>query len=225
MKIRHPWLIKSLGFAAAWILRLWVATLRYRYHAIGGSALPHHANVRARYIYAFWHENILLPACHCGRPDVWVLVSRHADGQLIAEVCRRLGFNLIRGSTTRGGVEAVRQLLRAGRAGHLAVTPDGPRGPRRHVQAGVIYLAAKTGLAIIAGGVGFQNPWRLHSWDRFVLPRPWRRATLVTGAPIPIPPDLGNGALEHYRQLVQESLADVTQAAERWAEEGNLPQR
>lgn len=220
MKIRHPLLIKVAGFLGAWIVRLWITTVRYRHHGLGRSRLPGHPTLRAYYIYAFWHENILLPAYHCGRPDVWVLVSQHADGQLIAEVCRRLGFQLVRGSTTRGSIEAVRQMVRAGRAGHLALTPDGPRGPRRRVQAGVIYLAAKTGLPIIAGGVGFQDPWRLPSWDRFVLPRPLRRATLVTSAPIRIPPDLDKEQLEHYRRLVEETLSDVTDKAERWAQTG-----
>jgi lysophospholipid acyltransferase (LPLAT)-like uncharacterized protein len=220
MKIRHPWLIKILAFAGAWLVRLWITSLRYRCHCLGSSALPHHPEVRGHYIYAFWHENMLLPAYHCGRPDVSVLVSQHADGQLMAEVCRRLGFRLIRGSTTRGSIEAVRQMLRAGGVGHLALTPDGPRGPRRQVQAGVIYLAAKTGLPIIAGGIGFQNPWRLRSWDRFVLPRPWRRATLITSTPIRIPPDLDKDLLEHYRRLLEDTLHDLNEAAERWADKG-----
>jgi lysophospholipid acyltransferase (LPLAT)-like uncharacterized protein len=220
MKIRHPRLIKALGFVGAWVVRIWMVTLRYRCHCLGVSGLPHHPWMRGHYIYAFWHENMLLPAYHCGRPDVYVLVSQHADGQLMAEVCRGLGFRLIRGSTRRGSIEAVRQMLRAGGACHLAITPDGPRGPRRQVQAGVIYLAAKTGLPIIAGGIGFQNPWRLRSWDRFVLPRPLRRATVITSEPICIPPDLDKELLEHYRRLLETRLHELNDAAEVWANRG-----
>lgn len=219
MKIRRLWVIQALGFAAAWVVRLWIVTLRFRYYPIGPPTLPP-PNLGERYIYAFWHENMLLPAYHCGSPRVRVLVSRHADGELIAEVCRRLGFRLIRGSTTRGSIEAVRQMVRAGKDAHLALTPDGPRGPRRQVQAGVIYLAAKTGLPIIAGGIGFQAPWRLRSWDRFVLPRPFHRATLVTSLPIRIPPDLDKDLVEHYRRLVEDTLHAVTLEAERSAEHG-----
>ena len=226
MKIRHPWLIKALAFAGAWVVRLWITTVRYRHYGIGSSALPYQPQVRGRYIYAFWHENMLLPAYHCARPDVSVLISQHADGELMTQVCEQLGFRVIRGSTTRGSIEALRQMVRAARRGaHLALTPDGPRGPRRQVQAGVIYLAAKTGLPIIAGGVGFQNPWRLRSWDRFVLPRPWRRATIVTAKPIRIPLDLDEELLEHYRQLVENTLRKVNQMAEHWAEKGGrLPE-
>ena len=221
MKIRHPWLIKALGFAGAWVVRLWITTLRYRHYAIGTSALPYRPHLRDRYIYAFWHENILLPAYYCGRPDVSVLISQHADGELIAQVCQRLGFRVIRGSTTCGSIEALRQMVRAARRGdHLALTPDGPRGPRRQVQAGVIYLAAKSGLPIIPSGVGFQNPWRLRSWDQFVLPRPWCCATIVTANPIRIPSELDAELLEHYRQLVEETLRSLTKTAEQWAEQG-----
>src|SRR5438477_13040683 len=112
MKIRHPWLLRALGFVGAWVVRAWIQTLRYQYHALGASGFPHHAYLRGHYIYVFWHENMLLPAYHCRWPNIWVLVSQHADGQFVAEVCRGLGIRLVRGSTTRGSVEAMRQLLR-----------------------------------------------------------------------------------------------------------------
>jgi lysophospholipid acyltransferase (LPLAT)-like uncharacterized protein len=162
----------------------------------------------------------LLPAYHYGRPDIRVLISQHADGQLIAEVCRHLRFGLVRGSTTRGGVEAVRHMLRASRTAHLAITPDGPRGPRRQVQMGLIYLAAKTELPIIPTGVGFERPWRLRSWDRFAVPRPWSLSVCVTSEPIHIPPDADKDELERHRLKVEQRLNDVTDRAERWANHG-----
>src|SRR4051812_24165499 len=88
MKLRHPVLIKSAGLAASWAIRFWIGTLRYRYRSLGPNVWPHQRGLEGRYIYAFWHENILLPAYHYGRPDIRVLISQHADGQLIAEVCR-----------------------------------------------------------------------------------------------------------------------------------------
>src|SRR5579885_1739211 len=134
MKIRHPGLIKALGLLVAWLVRLWIGTVRYRYRPLGANLDPHRRGLQGRYIYAFWHENLLLPAYHYGRPDIWVLISQHADGELIAQTCQHLGFRVVRGSTTRdgrsrGGVEAVRQMVRLAQKGHLAFTPDGPRGP------------------------------------------------------------------------------------------------
>jgi lysophospholipid acyltransferase (LPLAT)-like uncharacterized protein len=223
MKLRHPALIRAASWAGSWVVRAWVGTLRYRYLPLGANLDPTQKEPRGRFIYAFWHETMLLPAYHYGRADIQVLISQHADGQLIAEVCRRLGFGLVRGSTTRGGTEAVRQMLRASTVSHFAITPDGPRGPRRQVQPGVIYLAARTGMPVVPMGIGFDRPWRLKSWDCFALPRPGSRAILVTGEPIPVPADADRGTLDHYRALVEVAMHDATATAERWAVEGVPP--
>jgi lysophospholipid acyltransferase (LPLAT)-like uncharacterized protein len=148
---------------------------------------------------------------------VHVLISQHADGQLIAEVCRHLGFRTVRGSTTRHGVEALRQMLKAARRAHLGITPDGPRGPRRQVQPGLVYVAAKTGLPIVPAGFAYDRPWRARSWDRFAMPRPWSRATCVTADPITVPAELTREGLEEYRRRVEEALLSATDAAERLA--------
>jgi lysophospholipid acyltransferase (LPLAT)-like uncharacterized protein len=220
MKIRHPGLIRVLGYLVAWVVRLWVGTVRYRYRCIGPDVDPRRRDLTERYIYAFWHENMLLPACHYGRPDIRVLISKHADGELIAQACRHLGFGLVRGSTTRHGAEALLQMLQLAQTGHLAITPDGPQGPRRRVQPGLIFLAARTGLPIVAIGVGYWRPWRMKSWDRFALPRPWSRAVCVTAPPIRVARDPNRVALEAERQRVEETLAWATAEAEHWAETG-----
>jgi len=219
MKLRHPLLIKAAALAGAWLIRAWMSTLRYRYRWLGPNLDPHQRNLPQRYIYTVWHENLLFPASLYARPDIFVLISQHADGQLIAEVCRHLGFSLIRGSTTRGGVEGVRRMLKAGRHGHLAITPDGPRGPRRRVQPGLVYLASRTGLPIVPAGIGFRRPWRMGSWDRFAIPRPFSDAACITTVPISIPPELDKDQLEQYRSQVEQALLWVSEAAERWAEE------
>jgi lysophospholipid acyltransferase (LPLAT)-like uncharacterized protein len=218
MKLRHPALIKLFGFVGAWIVRVWIGTLRYRFRSLGPEIRPNVAGLAGRYIYAFWHEGLLLVAGQHASRDVHVLVSQHADGELIAETCRHLGFSLIRGSTTRGGVEAVRQMLRVSGNAHLAVTPDGPRGPRRKVQTGLIHLAARTGLPIVPAGLAYRRPWRLRSWDRFALPKPWSVGTCVVAHPIAVPPNADKNQLEHYRRRVEEAMLWATDVAERWAD-------
>ena len=218
MKIRRPWMIKAAGLGAAWAVRLWVGTLRYRYRPLGPDLDPTRPECRRRYIYAFWHENLLLPAYYYGRTDVHVLISRHADGEIIAEVCRHLGFRTVRGSTTRCGAEALLQMLRLADVSHLGITPDGPRGPRRRVQQGLVYLAARTGLPVVPAGFAYDRPWRARSWDRFAVPRPFSRATCVTDRPVVVPPDAGRAELEHYRRLIEETMLRMTGEAERLAE-------
>jgi hypothetical protein len=91
----------------------------------------------------------MIPMAYRG-PEVYALISQHQDGELIHRIVARLGVGSVRGSTTRGGASALRRLIRLGRrGGDLAITPDGPRGPRHHAQIGVIQLAKATGLPIV----------------------------------------------------------------------------
>ncbi len=223
MKIRHPRLIKLAALLGAWAVRGWVGTLRFEYAPLGPHLDPRTRHVR-RHIYAFWHENMLLPAYLYGEVHPYVLISDHADGQLIAELIQHLGFAAVRGSTTRGGIKAVRRLLEI-QGSHLAVTPDGPRGPRRHVQPGLIYLSSRLGLPIVPAGFAYERPWRMKSWDRFAIPRPFTRARCVTADPVLVPPDAERHLLEQYRLSVEQQLHDLSEQAERWAEDGVRPVR
>jgi lysophospholipid acyltransferase (LPLAT)-like uncharacterized protein len=223
MKIRHPWLIKATAFTAALVVRSWMGTLRFQYRPVGPDVDPLRPGLEGRYIYVFWHENLLLPMYRYSRANIWAIISQHADGELVTAVSRYFGLHTVRGSSTRGGIEATRQLLRHGRDCHLALTPDGPRGPRRRVQTGVVYLAARTGLPIVPAGIGYERPWRLHSWDRFAIPRPWSFMTLVLGTPIPVPESCDRAEREYYRRLVEERLLQVSETAETWADTGHYP--
>jgi lysophospholipid acyltransferase (LPLAT)-like uncharacterized protein len=224
MKLRNKKVIRAVAWAGAWVVRGWMATVRHEYHPLGPNVDPHRPEIVGRYLYAFWHENVLLPAYLYGRPDINILISQHADGELIAETCRHLHFSVVRGSTTRGGVEALRQMVRVGKDAHLAITPDGPRGPRRQVQAGLVYLAARTGLPIVAFGVGYRGAWRMKSWDRFAVPKPFTLGTVVTSRVVLVPPEADRDAMEAYRLQVQQALTHVNDLAEQWAQTGQRPQ-
>src|SRR5207253_11078243 len=223
MKIRNPILIRALAYTGTWGMRLWMSTLRYRSLWTGLNLEPGRPGLQGRYIYAFWHEYLLLPIFRYTRSDVWALIGQHADAQILAEVCGCLRVRSVRGSASRGGVQAIRKMVRISRKGHLTITPDGPRGPRRQVKPGLVYLAAQTGLPIVPIGIGFQQPWRLRSWDKFALPRPWSVGTCVVAEPVPVPIEADHQALEPYRVRVEESLHWATAAAEHWAESGRCP--
>lgn len=224
MKIRNRHLVRLAGGLGSLLVRGLVRTLRVEVHALGDIAPPADTVPDGRRMaIALWHENLILPAVGMGHPDVSVLISKHADGQILASLIRSLGMRLVLGSTNRGGVEAVRQIL-DGNAGcrHLAVTVDGPRGPRRVVQPGIVFAASRCGMELYPVGVGYQRMWRVRSWDRFAVPKPGCRAKLLLGAPLPVPAGLNTAGLEQYRLWLQAELDRLGVAAQRWAESGRL---
>lgn len=217
MKIRNPRLIRVAAFLGAVLIWTWMATVRYR--LINRVADIHPADAdHVRFIYAFWHESLLAPVRFKARARV--LISKHADGELIAQAAQWLGVGVVRGSTTRGGGEALVELLDCSARSHLIFTPDGPRGPRRRIQPGMIILASRSGLPIVPVGVAYTHAWRVKSWDRFAIPKPFCRCFFVAGEAIRLPDDLDRAGIEHYRTLVEARMHEATDAAERQANPG-----
>lgn len=176
---------------------------------------------RGQKIYLFWHEYILFPMYERGHCNLAMLLSRHQDAEIVFQVARHMGFGFIRGSTNRGGVTALRELLRTSQRMHLAITPDGPRGPRRQMSPGPIYLASKLGIPLVLLGFGYDRPWRVRSaWDQFAIPRPFSRGRTIIPPEMFVPPDLSRSELEDYRVRAENEMNRVTCEAETWAETG-----
>jgi len=218
MKLSHPIAIRFASLILSGVIRGWLGTLDIRSLAAEGTD----PLSGPRRIYLFWHEMMLLPAYAYARLGIATLVSRHRDGELIAQVAGMLGGRTIRGSTNRGrdrgGAAALREMIRPGRHRHVCITPDGPRGPRRVVNIGAVYLASRSAMPLVPVGMGFDRPWRVGSWDRMALPRPFTRARAVSAPPICVPGELDPDALEPWRQRVQDALDAVQARAEALAE-------
>lgn len=170
-----------------------------------------------RVIYAFWHGRMLVLSyshrCH----KIHILVSRHRDGEYIARTVRRLGIVPVRGSTTRDGLRAFFRMADRALAGYdLAITPDGPRGPRHKAQLGVIYIAQRTGAPIVPLTNSAEKRWLLSSWDRFLIPKPFSRVLIVYGKPMYIDEKLNSEGLEKQRVRLEEELIRVTEEADRF---------
>lgn len=134
-------------------------------------------------VFVLWHGQILpLLAIH-RRTRIAVLISEHADGEIIARVAERLGFRTVRGSTSRGAGRALIEMTRVlENGGSIAVTPDGPRGPDHSFAPGAVIAAQRAGVEIVPLAAAASRSWRLRSWDRFMIPKPFSRVVITYGA-------------------------------------------
>lgn len=197
----------ALQQAAAWVgaalMRALFATLRLRLHDPHGFLSdPPPQPV----IYAFWHNRILaitaafLRVYPRGRRGVLVLTSASKDGMWLGELAGHLGMGSVRGSSSRRGATAMRELLdRVAEGYDIAITPDGPRGPRYEMGSGLVYLAQKAGLPVIPCHARFHGAIRLKTWDRFAIPRPFARLDVTLGEALRVAPDDADFEAERKR--------------------------
>lgn len=211
---------KLAGFISAMTIRCWMSTLDYRAVFYDPRTDPASPDCGGRAIYILWHETMLIPIHLRGHCGMTMLVSQHRDAEALTNAGYYLGHSTVRGSTHKGGMSALRKLFREGTRRHLVITPDGPRGPRRKLAQGPVYLASKLGLPLVCLGLGYDRPWRMNSWDRFAVPRPFSRARAIVSPYIQIPPGIDREQLEVYRQRVEDVLNALTEEAEDWAVSG-----
>jgi len=161
------------------------------------------------FIFVLWHSRILpLLALH-KREGLVLLISRHRDGEYLADLAQGWGYSSVRGSTQRGGEVGLLGIVRALQGGAVvAMTPDGPRGPRERVQPGAIAAAQHAGVPLIAAGARTASAWYLGSWDRMCIPKPFAAIDVRYSAPIRIGP--GKDGLRQGIAVVERSLHEVT---------------
>ncbi|MDR1684178.1 MAG: lysophospholipid acyltransferase family protein [Elusimicrobiota bacterium] len=183
-------------------------------YIMAGSQASADLDKRQRVIYAFWHNQqtfLLYP--YRKRGKICVLVSSSKDGEYIARALPKFKMKAMRGSSTRGGYSALRGLMDIAQAGYSpAITPDGPRGPIYHAHAGVIYLAQKTRLPIIAAGVACSNKFAVNSWDKFQVPLPFGKCAIVYAEPVWVGE---TDDIEESRRRLNDYLNNATAEAKR----------
>jgi len=220
MKIKNRQIMRFGGFALATAARGWFGTIDGRIWMPDFRNDPSHPRFNGPCIYVFWHEAITAPFYMRGGCRITMLLSPHRDAQWLAEAAQLTGFGTIRGSTYRDSTTALRKLFRITRGTNLAITPDGPRGPRRRMSPGPAFLASRLQLPIILIGVGYDRPWRLNTWDRFAIPKPYSRVRLITSEQLFLPADADRQALTQHRDALEARLNQLTSDAESWAESG-----
>lgn len=206
-----------LAAFGAWLLvlaaRVLVRTLRVTFVGPSPASLPHPC------VYAFVHGR-QVPLLRWPRPRTAVLASLSRDGRLQARVMRRFGFEVLDGSSSRGGARALAGALDRLRGGmDLAVAVDGPRGPRGVVKPGVVYLASRSGATLIPMSSACVRAWRFRrTWDGFALPRPFSRVVVAAGEPLAVSGDVPVEQLEGVRAALERELGRLATVAEARAE-------
>lgn len=196
------------AFLITSLIRLLCLTLRIRCHDPGGFFDPKR---KGRFIAAAWHNRILmLPPCfermRLPGQRLTVLTSASRDGGLLSEVVRWFGVESVRGSSSRRGASAIRELQAVLDSGSdVIVTPDGPRGPRYNLAPGLVYLSQKTGIPIVRVDSEYSRYWELKNWDRFRIPKPFARVTVSIYPHEPPIPE-GEAALETARAALEARM-------------------
>lgn len=189
-------------FAGGAAIRALAATWRYR--IVGGESLQRLRDDRTPFIFTLWHGEMLPLLWHHRNEGVAALVSEHNDGEIIARVIERIGYKLVRGSTSQGGGRALLGVVRALKEGdNVAITPDGPRGPRHKFAPGALIAANRADAPILPIVAHVDRFWQLSSWDGFIIPKPFARVTIGYGPATRITSATPRGAAHEAPRLEQ----------------------
>lgn len=210
-----------VGFVGALLLRLLSYTFRWKPALVVDGPLPNDVG-SVPIIICFWHNRQLYMSWVCPKNGwdasngIYTLISAHKDGRLIAECVRWLGIDNIPGSSSAQSRSASRKLVKRLRAGsHIAITPDGPRGPIYECKVGVIKIAQMTGAPIYPVAFGASASWVFSSWDKMFLPKPFSQVRFGLAPPVRVPQQkLSDEQVEEYRVLLEERLREVSEGVD-----------
>lgn len=212
MKHRRP----PLGLVTGIGGRLLAGMLRtVRFETAGEANYRREWDRQRPVLFALWHGHLVPLSWYHRSWNLVTLISESADGEAIARVVERWGYTVVRGSSSRGGGRALRQLIRQLRDGRsIAVTPDGPRGPREKVKPGILAAAQATGVAIVPVVAVANRAWWVEGWDRFMIPQPFSRIRIVYGQGICVPREAAEAELLEWATAVENALKAMTLEAE-----------
>jgi lysophospholipid acyltransferase (LPLAT)-like uncharacterized protein len=173
-------------------------------------------------MFAFWHNRIFLITYFWRNYDGAIMTSHSFDGEYIARTAQRFGYGVIRGSSSRGGAKALKQMVKLARRGvRMALTVDGPRGPRYKVQSGAIHMAKRSGLPIGPMIVEAKKFWTINSWDKLQIPKPFTKAKVFIAEPVFVSPDADREELKDKEKELQKKLDELVKLGKQWRDSKN----
>jgi lysophospholipid acyltransferase (LPLAT)-like uncharacterized protein len=202
------WRVQWLTAVGYWLLQIWARTLRFELEDRAGVA---DTPPNERYIGALWHNRLLLLPfiLHRYLPQRRgaALISASRDGAILADLVERFGYDTVRGSSSRKGASAIRQLGEVIAGGSdVVITPDGPRGPAYVLGQGIIYLAQQSSTEVIPINMEYSSSWRVNSWDRFILPKPFSKVRVIFDRPHRVAATITEAEFETERLRLQEAM-------------------
>ena len=212
MKI-EGWRARWLTALGYWLLQIWARTLRFEIEDRAGVV---GTPPNERYIGALWHNRLLLFPFVLKRylPERRgaALISASRDGALLADLVERFKFEVVRGSSSRKGASAIRQLAEVIANGKdVVITPDGPRGPAYELGQGIIFLAQQSGAEVVPINMEYSSCWRVKSWDRFILPKPFAKVRAIFGSPHRVASTSTEEEFERERLRLQEAMMQLVE--------------
>jgi lysophospholipid acyltransferase (LPLAT)-like uncharacterized protein len=189
---------------------LQVLARTWRFRVVNAQAIDDLRTAKQNFIFSLWHGQLLPLLWHHRDEGVVLLISEHRDGELVARAAQSLGYALVRGSTTRGADRALISIIRELQAGReVAITPDGPKGPAGKYAPGALIAAQRSGSVILPIVAVADRAWRLNSWDRFMIPKPFARITVAYGKPTKVLAATPRAAAEEsprFEALMSETI-------------------
>ena len=205
-----------------WIVLLWCKSLRVT--TVNGSKFGRLRSEGKNFVIAFWHGSMFV-GWFLHRPTaqgrISALVSQSKDGEYLSTILERWNYSMIRGSSHIGGKEAMQLMVDAVQSGSpLAITPDGPRGPRCEMKMGAVRTAQRTNVPLVLAGIAMEQKKVLRSWDKFEVPMPFSKVAVHYSDPVTVPQELSGEPLDEFKKGMESELNRLTQDAERTLRDG-----
>lgn len=211
--------LQVLPFVFVWLTRIWFFTCRVTTH--GQKYRDQIDALGTPAVASFWHYTILFIFYNMRKDSAVAMVSASKDGEYISRIANRLGYETVRGSRKKGGLQAIKSLIRHMKEGrNAAIVADGSQGPARIVQAGSIMLASRAGVPILPMLWSCNKYKRFGSWDGTALPMPFSKIDFFYGEPMTVPAKIKSEEIEQYRIVLEERLNDLYKKA--WSIHGKI---